>query len=37
MAAKKTKKLPFITVLEIGLILAILSLVIGTLLLAVAV
>lgn len=37
MATRSPKKLPFITVLEIGLMLAILSLVIGTLLLAVAV
>lgn len=36
MAPKQTKKLPFITVLEVGLILAMLSLVIGTLLLALA-
>lgn len=36
MATRSTKKVPFITLLEIGLILAIISLVIGTLLLALA-
>jgi hypothetical protein len=36
MAMRSTKKVPFITVLEVGLVLAILSLVIGTLLLAIA-
>lgn len=36
MPVKRTKKLPFITVLEIGLVLAIISLVIGTFLLAIA-
>lgn len=37
MATRSTKKMPMITVLEIGLILAILSLVLGTLVLALAV
>jgi energy-converting hydrogenase Eha subunit C len=36
MARQPTKKMPMITVLEIGLILAILSLVLGTLVLALA-